>query len=136
MVVLLVAAVVLAAAALWAVPAVRGAAPAGTPRALRALALVLAVLTAALAVADAWSDSGGFALLALGLPVAASLAAVLGSSSRLAVPLTWAAALVMLAWALLLGLGLGGVLLPAALVEALAAVTQHRRAPASALSGR
>ena len=136
MVVLLVAAVVLAAAALWAVPAVRGAAPAGTPRTLRALALVLAVLTAALSASAPWADSGGFAVVALGLPVLASLAAVLGSSSRLAAPLTWAAALVMLGWALLLGLGLGGVLLPPALVEALAAVTQHRRAPASALSGR
>ena len=126
MVIVVVAVVLVAAGALWLIPAVRRAAPARTPQALRVAALVLALLAAALSLPAAWSDAGGFALVALGLPVVVALASVLGSASRLSVALTWVAALLMLVWALLLGLGLGLVLLPAAVVQALAAITQHR----------
>ena len=74
-----------------------------------------------------WSDSGAFAVWALGLPVPSSAAAVLAGSWRHGVAVTWSAGLVQPDWSLLLGMGIGLYLLPAAPVGIAAAVAQAAR---------
>jgi hypothetical protein len=98
-----------------------------TSRVLRWLALLVSVAAAVILAGPTWSDSGAFAVWALGLPVVSAAAAVLAGSWRHGAAVTWSAALVQLAWSLLLGLGIGLYLLPAALVEIAAAVAQTVR---------
>ena len=93
-----------------------------TSAVLRWAALAVSGLVAIALFGPGWADSGAFALIALGLPVVLSGAGVLAGSSRYGAAVTWVAALVQLAWSLLLGLGIGLFLLPAALLEIAAAV--------------
>jgi hypothetical protein len=92
--------------------------------ALRWGALVLAVAAATELFLPTWADSGWFAIWGLGLPVLVCVAPVLAASARYGVVVTWIAAGLLLAWSLLLGLGIGLFLLPTALVQVAAAVTQ------------
>ncbi|WP_299952219.1 hypothetical protein [uncultured Modestobacter sp.] len=111
----LIAVVVVAvavAAGLALVPAARRS-DGRTADVLRWAALGLAVLVAVVLAADVWADAGAFAVVALGLPVVVLLVPVLAAGSRWAGVVTAAAATVVLAWALVLGLGIGLLLLPA-----------------------
>src|SRR5688500_19013444 len=98
---------------------------------LRWGALGTAIVTAVVLFPWTWANAGWFALAALGLPVLVCLAPVLAASARYAVVAAWAAGGLLLAWSLLLGLGVGLYLLPAVLVETAAAVTRQgaRTAP-------
>jgi len=93
---------------------------------LRWTALGLAVAAAAILAVPVWADSGTFAIWGLGLPVALSALPVVAGSSRFAIAVTWASAIAQLVWAVLLALGVGGYLLPAAVVELMAAAWQPR----------
>jgi hypothetical protein len=95
-----------------------------TSAALRWAALAVSGIAAIALFGPGWADSGPSALIMLGLPVVLSGAAVLAGSSRYGAAVTWTAALAQLAWGLLLGLGIGLLLLPAALIEFAAAVAQ------------
>ena len=92
-------------------------------RALRLLAVAVTVAVGAALVAPAWRDSGAFALVLVGVPVAAAVV-VLGAelAARSATAATWVAAAVMLVWSLLTGLGLGLHFLGPSVLMALAAV--------------
>jgi hypothetical protein len=96
------------------------------------VALALAVVTAVLLFGVTWADSGGFAVWALGLPVLLCVVPIVVARWRFSVAVTWLVAGVLLAWSLVLGLGIGLFLLPAALVECAAAAAQtgpdYRRA--------
>jgi hypothetical protein len=94
-------------------------------------ALGLAVVTAAVLFGWTWANAGWFTLCALGLPVLLCLASVLAAATRYGLVVTWAATGLLLAWSLVLGLGVGLYLLPAAVIELVAAVTQQgtRSAP-------
>jgi hypothetical protein len=94
------------------------------PAALSVLALALAVGTGVLLFPATWADSGTFALWALGGPVLVAVPPVLPLPAGASVVVTWLAALLQLGWALLLGLGIGLYLLPAAVVELAAAVAR------------
>jgi hypothetical protein len=95
-------------------------------RTLRWVALGLALVTAVLLFDHTWSDSGTFAIWALGLPVVLCGASILAAPGPFGGVVTWLAAVAMLAWSLVLGLGIGLYLLPAALVEVAAAASQTR----------
>jgi hypothetical protein len=100
--------------------------------ALRVAAAAVTVLVAALAAAPAWRDGGAFAVLLVGVPLlCAGAALAAGRGRRGAVPVMGTAAVIMLVWSLLTGLGVGGwFLAPSALLLA-AAVASTRRRPAS-----
>ena len=70
-------------------------------------------------------DSGAFALWGLGLPVLVTLAPLVAARSRFGAAVT-GVALFLLLWSVLLALGVGLVLLPAAVAEIAAAVAQRR----------
>jgi hypothetical protein len=91
----------------------------------------LAVVTAAVLFRWTWADAGWFTLCALGLPILLCLASVLAAATRYGLVVTWAATGLLLAWSLVLGLGVGLFLLPVAVFELVAAVTQQeaRSAP-------
>lgn len=108
----LVVVAVLVAAGVALVPAARRS-DGRTADVLRWVALGLAVLVAVALAADVWADAGGFAVVALGLPVVVLLVPVLAAGSRWAGAVTATAATVVLAWALVLGLSIGLLLLPA-----------------------
>jgi hypothetical protein len=91
---------------------------------LRRGALALAVAAAALLFGPVWADSGAFAVWGLGLPVLLCVAPVVAAESRVATAVTWVAAVALLTWSILLALGVGLFLLPAAVVELAAAVTR------------
>jgi hypothetical protein len=99
---------------------------------LRLLAVVLAVVAVAVAFGTAPSDSGAFVIWGLALPGLVTLAPVFAARSRFGVAVTWAAALFLLVWSLLLALGGGLLLLPAAVAEIAAAVAQRRPGAVSA----
>ena len=99
------------------------------PAALRLLALACAVVTAAALFRSVWADSGVFALWALGLPVLMTLAPVVAARFRSGPAVTGLAAGFLLLWSVLLGLGVGLFLLPAALAETAAAIAQRRPRP-------
>lgn len=85
----------------------------------------LAAVVAAVAVwPTTWPDSGAFALLLLGVPVVLA-AAPLGmpEQARWRRAGVWLVALLQLGWALLLGLGVGLLFVPAALLLVAAAAT-------------
>ena len=95
-------------------------------RVLRWLALAVALGTAVLLFGYTWSDSGSFAVWALGLPVLLCAAPILAAPGRFAVVVTWLVAGLLLAWSLVLALGIRLFLLPAALVELAAAAALTR----------
>ena len=96
------------------------------PSVLRWLALAIAVVTAVLLFGHTWADSGNFAVWALGLPVLLCGASILAAPGPFAGVVTWLVGGILLAWSLVLGLGIGLYLLPAALVEVAAAASQTR----------
>ena len=114
-------------------PAVRRGGSSAVARALRWLALAAVVVAAAFLAASTWEDSGTFAILALGLPLLLCLAPLL-VPSRLVAPVTWGAAAALLAWSVLLGLGIGLHFLPAALLQVAAAAAEPGRRQQRALA--
>jgi hypothetical protein len=94
--------------------------------ALRLLAVVLAAVAAAALFATVARDSGAFAIWGLGLPVFVTLVPLVAARSRFGPVITGGAAGFLLVWSLLLVLGVGLFLLPAALAETAAAVVQRR----------
>ncbi len=94
--------------------------------ALRLVVLAVALVTTALLGPDAWRDAGSFALVALGVPlVAAALPFAPLPSGRVRSAVTLVAALVLTAWALLLGLGIGLFFLPQAALLFASAVAEQ-----------
>ncbi|MFG3555777.1 hypothetical protein ACGGAQ_15500 [Micromonospora sp. NPDC047557] len=97
-------------------------------RVLRWSALAITVLVAAVLTPFTVDDSGAAAAYLLGVPVVAALLPVLAQRlgrPSLVVDLT--AALIVVGWGLLLGLGIGGAFLPAAALLIASAV--NTRAP-------
>ncbi len=92
---------------------------------------LLAALAAAVAVwSTTWSDSGAFALLLLGVPVLLTAASLgIPERARWRRVGVWLFALLLLWWALLLGLGVGLVFVPAALLLLAAATAPNRDLP-------
>jgi len=85
-------------------------------------ALVAAVAAAVAAWPTTWSDSGAHAILLLGVPVVLGAASLcLPEQGRWRWFGVWLVALLLLGWALLLGLGVGLIFVPAALLLLLAA---------------
>ncbi len=93
---------------------------------LRLLAVLCAFVGAAVAFAATVSDSGAFAIWGLGLPGLVTVLPLLAARSRFGAAVTALAAGFLLLWSVLLALGVGLLLLPAALVETAAAVAQRR----------
>jgi hypothetical protein len=93
---------------------------------LRLLAVLLAVVAAAVVFPPTVRDSGAFAIWALGAPVLVTVAPLFAARYRHGVVVTWVAAILLLGWSVLLALGVGLALLPAALAETAAAVAQRR----------
>ena len=89
---------------------------------VRIAACVFAVVVALIIVGPAWADSGAFALLLVGVPIflAAGSLLVKGHGRRTAA-VVWVAAVLMLGWALLTGLGSGLFFLGPAIVMVAAA---------------
>lgn len=87
-------------------------------RVLRWGSVVSALMAAGLLVPDTKAESGMFALVLLGVPVAVcALAAFVSEVAEGAGRVVaWTGALVMLAWVLLLGIGVGLAFAPAALL--------------------
>ena len=94
---------------------------------LRLLAFLLALVGAAAVFPATADDSGAFAFWGLGLPVLVTIAPLLAARLRFGAVVTGLAAGFLLLWTVLLALGVGLVLLPAALAETAAAVAQRRR---------
>ncbi|MBM0276668.1 hypothetical protein [Micromonospora tarensis] len=108
--------------------------PADPRRVARWAALVITVLVAAVLTPYTVDDSGTAAGYLLGVPVVAAALPVLAQRFD---RLTWladlVAALVITIWGLLLGLGIGGAFLPAAVLliaTVVAAGTPRRSTPA------
>jgi hypothetical protein len=93
---------------------------------LRLLAVAFAAIAAVALFATVQRDSGAFAIWGLGLPVLVTLVPVFAARSRFGPVVTGGAAGFLLVWSLLLALGVGVFLLPAALAETAAAVVQRR----------
>jgi hypothetical protein len=93
---------------------------------LRLLAVLFAVVGAAVVLPATVRDSGDSAIWGLGIPVLMTLAPLLAARSRLGAAVTAMAAGFLLLWSVLLALGVGLALLPAALAETAAAVAQRR----------
>jgi hypothetical protein len=93
---------------------------------LRLLAVAFAAIAAVALFATVQRDSGAFAFWGLGLPVLVTLVPVFAARSRFGPVVTGGAAGFLLVWSLLLALGVGLFLLPAALAETAAAVVQRR----------
>ena len=106
--------------------ALRRGGPRDAAGVLRLLAVLFAVVAVAATFRTTLDDSGAFALWGLGLPALLTLAPVFAARSRFGVVVTWAVALFIILWSLLLALGGGLVLLPAAVAEIAAAVAQRR----------
>ncbi|MEU4398180.1 hypothetical protein [Micromonospora orduensis] len=91
--------------------------PVDTPRVVRWSALAITVLVAAMLTPFTVDDSGAAASYLLGVPVVAATLPVLAQRfARLARAADLVAALVIAGWGLLLGLGIGGAFLPAAVL--------------------
>lgn len=93
---------------------------------LRLLAVLFAATAAVASFATVASDSGAFAIWGLGLPVLVTLVPLVAARSRFGPVVTGGAAGFLVVWSLLLALGVGLFLLPAALAETAAAVVQRR----------
>lgn len=96
----------------------------GPTRGLHRWALGLAVLLAAALAVTTWQDSGAWALVLLGVPVALSAAAYRGAPTASSSWLTGAAGVLVLVWAVLLAQGIGLFFLPVAVLLGLAAFTE------------
>ena len=106
---------------------VRLAGPQGVGRALRWLAVAATVAIVVALLPDTLSENGGATVYLLGVPLAAAAAvAVADLTGRAVGTLTTVAALVMLVWGLLLGLGPGVWYVLPALVLGLAALAGGR----------
>jgi len=93
-------------------------------------ALLTAVAAAVAAWSTTWSDSGAFALLLLGVPVVLAAASLgIPEQARWRRVGVWLFALLLLGWALLLGLGVGLVFVPAALLLLAAATVTNSDLP-------
>ncbi|WP_433554035.1 hypothetical protein ACQP08_13310 [Micromonospora zamorensis] len=91
--------------------------PADARRMVRWSALVITVLVAVALTPYTVDDSGAAASYLLGVPVVAATLPVLAQRiGRLTVVADVVAALIITAWGLLLGLGIGGAFLPAAVL--------------------
>ncbi|MFG1898118.1 hypothetical protein ACGFIP_29290 [Micromonospora zamorensis] len=91
--------------------------PADARRVVRWSALAITVLVAAALTPYTVDDSGAAASYLLGVPVVAATLPVLAQRiGRLTVVADVVAALIITAWGLLLGLGIGGAFLPAAVL--------------------
>jgi hypothetical protein len=106
--------------------AVRGRDPLRAPALLRQAALLLTAVVAVGMFPAFVADSGAHAIWALGLPVVVAALPLLAARSRVGVVVTAAAAVFLLGWSLVFGLGMGLLWLPAALAETAAAGTQRR----------
>ncbi len=117
--------------------AVRGRGPGRGARVLRAAAAIATAAVAAVVAAPAWDDSGAYAIAVVGVPVlcaGAALGAPVGG--RRGAVAAWCAAVVMLGWSLVHGLGLGGYFLgPSALLVAAAVAATPGRSRESAPRG-
>jgi hypothetical protein len=91
---------------------------------LRWVALAIAAVTTALLVFPLAAEGGAFAVVGLGVPVLLCAIPVATAATRYSTAITWVVAAVLLAWAVVLGLGFGFALLPAAVVELMAAAWQ------------
>ena len=94
---------------------------------LRLMAFLLALVGAAAVFPATVDDSGAFAFWGLGLPVLVTVAPLLAARWRVGAAVTGLSAGFLLLWTALLALGVGLVLLPAALAETAAAIAQRRR---------
>ena len=104
--------------------------------ALRLLAVAFAVIAAVGLFRPVWLDSGAFAVWGLGVPVLVTLLPLFTARFGFGAAVTGLAAGFLLVWSLLLALGVGLFLVPAALAEAAAAITQRRpEDPARDLTG-
>ncbi|GAA3463757.1 hypothetical protein ACFFSW_31390 [Saccharothrix longispora] len=104
----------------WSVPGTSG-------RALRWVAVAVTVGIAVALFPVVWSDSGGATAYLLGLPLVVAAAVVAADLTGRAVGVVTAvAALVMLVWALVLGLGPGVYFALPALILGLAALASVR----------
>ncbi|MET7820860.1 hypothetical protein [Micromonospora zamorensis] len=91
--------------------------PVDARRVVRWSALVITVLVAAALTPYTVDDSGAAASYLLGVPVVAATLPVLAQRiGRLTVVADVVAALIITAWGLLLGLGIGGAFLPVAVL--------------------
>jgi hypothetical protein len=95
------------------------------PAVLRLLAVLFVAVAGAVIFPAFWADAGAHAIWALGLPLVVALVPLLTAGARFGVVVTWLAAVFLLGWSLLFALGIGLFLLPAALAETAAAVTQR-----------
>jgi hypothetical protein len=93
---------------------------------LRLLAVAFAAIAAVALFATVQRNSGAFAIWGLGLPVLVTLVPLVAARSRFGPVVTGGAAGFLLVWSILLALGVGLFLLPAALAETAAAVVQRR----------
>ena len=93
---------------------------------LRLLAVVFTAVAAVASFGAVLQDAGAFAIWGLGLPVLVTLVPLFAARSRFGPVVTGGAAGFLLVWSLLLVLGVGLFLLPAALAETAAAVVQRR----------
>lgn len=93
---------------------------------------LLASVAAAVAVwPTTWPDSGVFTLVLLGVPVVVAACSLgVPEQARWGQAAVWFAALLLLGWALLLGLGVGLVFVPAALLLLAAATRLSSGSPA------
>lgn len=121
--VMVVSAVLVAAACAAAFGVgIRGESVATVGYGLRIAACVFTVVLALTVVGSAWADSGAFALLLVGVPILLAAGSLMakGNGRRMTAVL-WVAAVLMLGWALLTGLGLGMFFLGPAIVMLAAA---------------
>ena len=95
-------------------------------RALHGGALLSAVAAAVAVWSTTWSDAGAFALLLLGVPVVLAAASLgIPERARWRRVSIWLFAVLLLGWALLLGLGVGLVFVPSALLLLAAATVSN-----------
>ena len=117
---LIVVAVVVRLNGGWSAPGTAG-------RALRWLAVAATVAIAAAQLPGTWSDSGGATIHLLGVPLlTAAAVAVADATGRAVGTVTAVAALAMLVWGLLFGLGSGGYFLLPALILVVAVLASVR----------
>ena len=120
---------VMASLALWLRSRRKGTRVART---LQLVAVLLTLVVAAVVVGPAWQDSGSFALVLVGIPLACALITFLAPRTRHAILLAWIAAVTMLLWSLVIGLGLGVNFQPPAILliaSATSATLEARRPP-------
>ncbi|MFY1616940.1 hypothetical protein [Micromonospora sp. WMMD736] len=107
--------------------------PVDARRVLRWSALAITVLVAAALTPFTVDDSGPAASYLLGVPVVAATMPVLAQRfGRLGGVVDLVAALVIAAWGLLLGLGIGGAFLPATVLLIAGAVVSRPPRPSNA----